>query len=60
MDYTGTRHLGAIDSAWVGHCSTDKLRQLLASLEAMEQTPPLTIAGVKAALEHRRDPAAPA
>ncbi|HEV7566326.1 MAG TPA: hypothetical protein VGO31_10240 [Microbacteriaceae bacterium] len=40
-------------SHW-SHYSTDDLRHLLGSLEAMEQKPQLTIAGVKAELERRQ------
>ena len=37
--------------------STDQLQQLFASLQAMEQGPSLTIAGVKTELERRRSEA---
>jgi hypothetical protein len=42
------------DSNHWSHYSTDDLRHLLGLLEAMEQKPQLTIAGVKAEVERRQ------
>jgi hypothetical protein len=58
MDVRGESEMH--DASHWAHYSTDQLEQLLASLEAMEQRRPLTVAGVKAELERRRDSAAPA
>jgi hypothetical protein len=55
LAYAGEIRLELVhDASHWAHYSTDALRQLLTSLEAMKQAPRLTIAGVKAELERRR------